>query len=100
MNVGGEQRVQVGPPMGFLYLSALPDCTVSIDGKSYGSTAQTRRGLVLPEGSYKVRFVCEQEQLCAGFEKRAGVKTLRVYGDRATRYEANFYRLNDEKHDD
>ena len=35
-----------------------------------------------------------------GFEKRAGVKTLRVYGDRATLYEANFYRLNDEKHDD
>lgn len=99
-NVGGEQRDQVGPPMGFLYLSALPDCTVSIDGKNYGSTAKTRRGLVLPEGSYKVRFVCEQEQLCAGFEKRAGVKTLRVYGDRATRYEANFYRLNDEKHDD
>jgi len=81
--------------MGFLYLSALPDCEVTIDGKSLGSTARTRRGLILKAGSYKVRFVCQDEGLCGGFSKRAGVKTLKVYEDRATRYEANFYRLNE-----
>jgi len=81
--------------MGFLYLSAQPECEVSIDGKSYGTTEKTSRGLILREGSYKVRFVCHDEALCTGFAKRAGVKTLQVYGDRATRYEANFYRLNE-----
>ena len=47
-----------GPAMGFLYLSAQPECEVSIDGKSYGTTEKTSRGLILREGSYKVRFVC------------------------------------------
>jgi hypothetical protein len=81
--------------MGFLYLSAQPDCEVSIDGKSYGTTEKTRHGLILREGSYKVRFVCHDDSLCSGFAKRAGVKTLKVYGDRSTRYEANFHRLNE-----
>jgi hypothetical protein len=81
--------------MGFLYLSAQPECEVSIDGKSYGTTEKTNKGLILREGSYKVRFVCHDESLCAQFNKRAGVKTLKVYADRATRYEANFFRLNE-----
>jgi hypothetical protein len=81
--------------MGFLYLSARPECEVSIDGKSYGTTTKTSRGLILREGSYKVRFVCADDILCGSFAKRAGVKTLQVFADRSTRYEANFVRLNE-----
>jgi hypothetical protein len=81
--------------MGFLYLSARPECEVSIDGKGYGTTAKTNSGLILREGAYKVRFVCADETLCGGFAKRAGVKTLQVYGDQSTRYHADFFKLND-----
>jgi len=81
--------------MGFLYLSARPVCEVSIDGKSYGSTAKTTAGLILREGSYKVRFVCAEDDVCGNFAKRAGVKTLQVYGDQSTRYHADFFKLND-----
>jgi len=84
-----------GAAMGFLYLSARPECEVSIDGKSYGTTTKTSRGLILREGSYKVRFVCADDILCGSFAKRAGVKTLQVFADRSTRYEANFVRLNE-----
>ncbi len=82
------------PPMGLLYLSSQPPCEVQIDGKDYGSTTKTRYGLILREGVYKVRFVCADDSLCGTFETRAGIKTLRVYGDRETRYDVDFYRVN------
>lgn len=80
--------------MGFLYLSARPESEVSINGKSYGTTDKTSSGLILREGTYKIRFVCADDALCGSFTKRAGVKTLQVYGDRSTRYQADFFKLN------
>ncbi|MEE2828136.1 MAG: serine/threonine-protein kinase, partial [Myxococcota bacterium] len=83
-----------GPAVGVLHLSANPACEVSIDGRSYGTTDKTRRGLVLAEGIYKVRFVCANEAVCGEFNRRAGVKTLQVYAGETSRYQVDFYALN------
>ena len=80
--------------MGILYLAARPRCQVEVDGKSYGTTDETRRGVRLPEGKYRVRFVCDDDEDCAGFEKRSGVKTLLVEPGKETRYTADFFALN------
>ena len=82
---------------GILHLSARPRCRVEIGGKSYGTTDETRRGIRLPEGEYKVRFVCDDADECAGFERRSGVKTLVVESGKETRYLADFYALNSRK---
>ena len=78
---------------GLLYLSSRPRTRVEVDGKDYGSTEQTSKGLVLQPGEYRVRFICESE-LCDGFTRRSGVKTLEVRQGVATRYLADFYSLN------
>jgi serine/threonine protein kinase len=79
---------------GMLHLSARPRCTVEINGKSYGTTDETRRGLRLPAGTYKVRFVCDDAAECANFKRKSGVKTLIVEPGKETRYLADFYDLN------
>ena len=85
------------PESGMLHLSARPRCKVSIDGTDYGTTDTTRRGIKLPAGTYKVRFVCDDEAECANFGKVSGVKTLKVTGGNETRYLADFYALNKKK---
>lgn len=82
---------------GMLHLSARPRCKVSIDGTDYGTTDTTRRGVKLPAGTYKVRFVCNDEAECANFKKVSGIKTLKVTGGNETRYLADFYALNKKK---
>ncbi len=81
-------------PTGTLHISARPRCTVEIDGKDYGTTDDTRKGIPLPAGSYTVRFVCADEEKCAQFDKRSGRKTLAVEAGKETRYLADFYALN------
>jgi len=78
---------------GLMYLSAVPDAHVFIDDRDYGTTEQTRKGLVLDPGVYKVRFVCESEA-CDGFDRRSGIKTLEVKPGGDTRYVADFVRMN------
>jgi len=82
---------------GVLHLSARPRCEVEINGKSYGTTDSTRRGVKLPVGTYKVRFVCDDKEECARFAKVSGVKTLKVVAGKETRYLADFYALNKKK---
>jgi serine/threonine protein kinase len=82
---------------GVLHLSARPRCKVSIDGVAYGTTDTTRRGVKLPVGTYKVRFICDDEAECANFGRVSGIKTLRVEAGSETRYLADFYALNKKK---
>lgn len=81
------------PDVGLMYLSAVPEARVYIDDKDYGTTARTRKGLVLAPGIYKVRFVCESDE-CAAYERTKGVKTLEVKAGGDTRYVADFERMN------
>ena len=82
---------------GVLHLSARPRCKVEINGKSYGTTDSTRKGVNLPVGTYKVRFICDDEAECARFKKVSGIKTLKVTTGKETRYLADFYALNKKK---
>jgi hypothetical protein len=79
---------------GVLHLSARPRCRVEIDDVPYGTTDTTRRGIDMPPGTYRVRFVCDDPVECAGFKRRAGTKTLKVEAGKETRYIADFYKLN------
>ena len=79
---------------GVLYLAARPQCDVEINGKPEGTTDVTRKGLRLPPGTYRVRFVCSDEAQCGSFERRSGVKTLEVEVGKETRYVADFFALN------
>lgn len=81
-------------PTGRLYVTARPTCHVYVDDVDHGTTEETRRGIDLPSGTYRVRFVCEHED-CDGFERRSGVKTLTVTAGKDTRYLADLYALND-----
>jgi hypothetical protein len=51
----------------------------------------------LPVGTYKVRFICDDEAECARFKKVSGIKTLKVTTGKETRYLADFYALNKKK---
>ena len=84
-----------GEEAGLLYLSSRPQTRVEIDGRDYGTTEATSKGLVLQPGEYRVRFICESDD-CEGFGKRSGVKTLTVTEGISTRYLADFYALNNE----
>jgi serine/threonine protein kinase len=79
---------------GMLHLSARPRCRVTIEGKDYGSTDTTRRGINLPAGTYKVHFRCDDEAECQALKKRSGKKTLVVRAGEKTTYTADFYDLN------
>ncbi len=82
------------PEVGIMILSSVPEARVYVDGEDRGTTEQTRKGLALPPGVYTVRFVCEDDASCDGFERRAGVKTLRVEAGKDVRYVADFERIN------
>lgn len=84
-----------GAEVGMLHLSARPRCDVFIDGTAKGTTDDTRRGLALEPGTYKVRFVCADESECSEFTRRSGKKTLIVEAGKKTRYHADFYALNE-----
>ena len=84
-----------GADVGMLHLSARPRCDVFIDGAARGTTDDTRRGLALAPGTYKVRFVCADEGECGEFTRRSGKKTLVVEAGKKTRYHADFYALNE-----
>ncbi len=79
---------------GMLHLSARPRCLVSIDDKEYGTTDETRRGIRVPAGTYKVHFKCDDEAECESLKKRSGKKTLVVKAGEKTTYTADFYDLN------
>ena len=79
---------------GTLFLSARPRCKVSIDGHDHGTTDATRRGVKLPAGTYKVRFVCDDNKVCPNLRDKSGVKTLTVASGQHTRYLADLYALN------
>lgn len=79
---------------GILHLIAKPRCDVEIDGRPFGTTDETRRGVRLPPGVYTVRFICSNEAECGGFERRSGKKTLEVKAGQELRYTADFYELN------
>lgn len=78
---------------GLLVLSARPVCDVEIDGSFVGTSDDTRKGLRLEPGTYRIRYVCSDEA-CAGLERRSGVKTLKVEEGKETRYIADFFALN------
>ena len=48
----------------------------------------------LPAGTYKVRFICDDEKECAGFADKTGTKTLTVEAGSEVRFLAEFYELN------
>ena len=79
---------------GVLYLAARPQCEVEINDQPAGTTDVTRKGLRLPPGTYRVRFVCSDDAQCGTFERRSGVKTLEVEVGKETRYVADFFALN------
>ena len=79
---------------GVLHVGARPTCDVEINGTPYGTTDVTRRGVRLPPGTYRVRFICSNEAECGQFERRSGVKTLEVKVGKETRYIADFFALN------
>jgi hypothetical protein len=78
---------------GRLHLSSRPRSRVYIDDVDHGTTDQTRRGVELAPGTYRVRFVCEHEQ-CEQLTRRSGVKTLTVTAGKETRYLADLFALN------
>ena len=83
---------------GVLHLSARPECRVWIDGVDHGTTEDTRQGIDMAPGTYRVRFICQHED-CEGFERRSGIKTLAVEAGRRTRYVADLYALNGRESD-
>ena len=91
---GSSSSSSAAEETGILHLSARPRCRVEIEGKAYGTTDETRRGIRLPPGTYKVRFMCDDADECAGFARRSGKKTLEVEAGKETRYLADFYALN------
>lgn len=80
---------------GRLHISAVPRCKVEIDGKDYGTTDETRRGIALPAGSYAVRFLCDDAAECEKFKKRTAKKTLVVEAGKTSHYTADFYELQE-----
>jgi len=81
---------------GILHISARPRCDIEINGESHGTSDETRLGVVLPPGKYKVRFVCsDAEPECAQFSRRSGRKTIEVRSGEKSRYHADFYKLNE-----
>lgn len=82
-----------GEASGTLMLSSRPVCDVEIDGVSVGTTDDTRRGLELAPGTYRVRYVCSHAD-CDDFARKSGVKTLKVEAGKTTRYVADFFVLN------
>ena len=79
---------------GMLHLSARPRCLVTIGDTAYGTTDETRRGIRVPAGTYKVHFKCDDEAECKSFKKDSGKKTLVVRAGEKTTYTADFYMLN------
>lgn len=80
---------------GRLHISAVPRCRVEIDGKDYGTTDETRRGLQLAAGTYSVRFLCDDAAECEKFKKKSAKKTLTVEAGKASHYTADFYELQE-----
>jgi serine/threonine protein kinase/cytoskeletal protein RodZ len=80
--------------VGMLHLSARPRCLVTIGDKAYGTTDETRRGIPMAPGTYKVHFQCDDEAECASLKKTSGKKTLVVRAGEKTTYTADFYDLN------
>jgi len=86
--------VAVADEFGTIHLSARPRSQVEIDGKDYGTTDETRRGVRLPVGTYTVRFICADEKECGEFVKRTGRKTVTIRAGERDTFTADFYRLN------
>lgn len=94
--VADDKPASGGEEPGILHISARPRCDIEINGESHGTSDETRLGVVLPPGNYKVRFVCsDAEPECAQFSRRSGRKTIEVRSGEKSRYHADFYKLNE-----
>ncbi len=83
-----------GAEPGILHISARPRCNIEIDGQDRGTSDETRLGVVLPPGTYSVRWVCSKDEPeCAQFKRRSGRKTVEVRSGEKDRYHVDFYKL-------
>ncbi|MBJ93416.1 MAG: hypothetical protein CMP23_02975 [Rickettsiales bacterium] len=99
--------------MGFVRLVARPRCRVIRHtcpcpwakartsppdaGVALGTTDDTRKGVWLPAGKHRIRFICDDEEECKNFKNRTGGKTITVEAGEKKIYKVDFYAINERK---
>jgi hypothetical protein len=97
--------------MGFVRLVARPRCKViryecpcpwakahtapPDNGIALGTTDETRKGVWLPAGTHRIRFVCDDKEECKDFANRTGGKTVTVEAGQKKIYKVDFYAINE-----
>ena len=70
--------------------TAPPDAGIDL-----GTTDETRKGVWLPAGTHRIRFICDDEEECKGFKSRTGGKTVTVEAGQKKIYKVDFYAINE-----
>jgi len=65
------------------------------NGIDLGSTDETRKGVWLPAGTHRIRFICDDEEECKDLPKKSGGKTITVEAGKDIAYRVNFYTINE-----
>jgi len=97
--------------MGFVRLSARPRCRVvshacpcpwakdgpapTAGGVALGTTDETRKGVWLPVGTHRIRFICDDAEECKDFKKDSGVKTVTINPGKNPSHSVNFYEIDE-----
>ena len=95
---------------GFVRLSARPRCRVvshscpcpwakdgpaPAGGVPLGTTDETRKGVWLPVGTHRIRFICDDAEECKDFKKDSGVKTVTIKAGKNSPHSVNFYEIDE-----
>jgi|GEM_PF-1638785 len=65
------------------------------NGIALGTTDETRKGIWLPAGTHRIRFICDDKEECKGFANQTGGKTITVEAGKKHIFQANFYEINE-----
>jgi serine/threonine protein kinase len=96
--------------MGFVRLVAKPRCRVlrydcpcpwakggrpPDNGIALGTTDETRKGVWLPAGTHRIRFICDDPAECANWKHTTGGKTITVKPGKDNKpFKVDFYDVN------
>jgi len=60
-----------------------------------GTTDETRKGVWLPVGTHRIRFICDDAEECKDFKKDSGVKTVTINPGKNPSHSVNFYEIDE-----